>query len=154
MIINIWDNMKYIQIIVSMLFIIVFCSIISCEANMNRKVAKANGHHPKNNDFFYMMSQEEYNAFKTGIKNLSKGDSYDKIIRRLGKPYSDEYVRGKRFDSPILSRYLFYYIKQYKENLVNERHDRYVIIVLDNNKLTRVRSNCAEIKEMVPTLFE
>lgn len=132
---------------IKIILLVMWCISLAFALDMDKKSMESKEY--DNNNFYYIMSQGEFNRFKNNVDSLSKGDSYEKIIKLLGKPYSDNHVRGKRFDSPLISRDLFYYIKQYEKDIVNEHHDSYVVIVLDrNDKLVRISSNCSDINEL------
>ena len=70
------------------------------------------------------------------------GDSYEKVLRVLGRPFDERTIRGKKADAPIRGVMINYYMKMGAPDLVNEFNDEYILIAFDNdNKLTEIRTN-------------
>lgn len=61
---------------------------------------------------------------------LKKGDSYEAVVSKLGKPTFDRLLQRKEEQKPF-GRSLKYYAVIWESGLVNEPHDEYVVVSLD-----------------------
>lgn len=65
-------------------------------------------------------------------KALKVGDHYAQVIGQLGKPTSDDRLVSKQ-GNKLVCRALTYYAVRWEIRTVNELHDEYVEICLDEN---------------------
>ncbi len=68
--------------------------------------------------------------------SIKPGDSYQSVIKKLGKPTHDEKLAQKESDR-IVGRNLSYYAVIWKDGLVNELHDELVDVFLDEHDLVK-----------------
>jgi hypothetical protein len=117
----------------------VFCILISCNTeNVDHESLTMNASN-KNSDFYIDTPRDKIEEMVNKVESLNVGDSYDKIINILGPPTYDKKMYGKKASSPLRHRALYYYIRKYDKDLVNERYDVYLRLDLDNsNQLIRV----------------
>lgn len=123
--------------------IVLSCKIYAKDENLESSKEKRN-----TQSFFYEMKKKDIEKLKEGVKNLSIGDDYNKIIKILGEPTFYYPIQGKKYNAPITGYQMSYYTKIFKKNLVNEIHDRYVLIILDkNHNLKKIILNISDIEE-------
>lgn len=89
-------------------------------------------------DFYYVMPKEEIDKLLERSRSLERGDSYDKIVKVLGPPTYERNMADKgpaRADGRNFKagKNLKYYFKKFRKNLVNELHDSYLEVLLDDN---------------------
>ncbi len=65
-------------------------------------------------------------------RSIKQGDSYRRVIGKLGTPTYDEKVARKENDR-VIGRSLSYYAVIWEEGLVNEQKDELVWVFLDEN---------------------
>lgn len=119
------------------LFVIVTTTTSSCMAITLNDIKQDD-----NNAMYYKMSSDEIEILKHSLELLSIGDDKRKIVKILGNPSYETSISGKRLDSPVTGYILEYYIYKYDKNVVNNKLDRYVVLVLDKNyKLCEIISN-------------
>jgi len=88
---------------------------------------------PTRNDrkFFYEMTKEEVTEFARKVSALKMGDTYERIVRVLGRPSADREVWTKGPKQQFAWRQLVYHTRKYEEGLVSLKFDRYVKMILD-----------------------
>jgi hypothetical protein len=95
------------------------------------------------------MEDKAIKKLKKGVKSLSLGDDYQKIIEMLGKPSLEQKIAGKKYNSPVFYQ-MTYYTKKYEKDFANGIHDRYIVLILDEkNKLKRIMSNIKGVQNRV-----
>lgn len=80
------------------------------------------------------MSPNDQNRFVEALREIKIGDSYDDVCKRLGSPFDEKIIRGKKYDDPVRGLSVHYYVKKTRKNIANEIQDKYVSISFDNQK--------------------
>lgn len=94
-----------------------------------------------NKSFYFIMEDKAVEKLIKGVESLSFGDDYQKIIEMLGKPSLEQKIAGKKYNSPVFYQ-MTYYTKKYEKDFANGIHDRYIVLILDENKkLKSIMSN-------------
>jgi hypothetical protein len=101
------------------------------DANSYKKIEK------KGINFYFEISRDETEELLRKISLLKHDSTYEEIVKILGKPAFDQKMYEKNVDPETKKRSfkyrsLDYYVKRYEKDLVNERHDVYVRILLDS----------------------
>lgn len=94
-------------------------------ANMNS--AADNG---ETNRYYFEMDQKTEKEFLKKVRLIKMGDSVAKVKAILGEPTYDEVGMSKQ--GVFKFRVLDYYIKRWRKNLVNEKHDKLVSFYFDD----------------------
>ena len=102
----------------------------------------------ENSDFsdkyYYEMDKKHQLELLENLKLIKLGSSVDEVIKILGKPTSDENLYSKK--GVFKCRYISYYLKRWRKDLVNEKHDKLVWLVFDSkNNLIRIGSNVNQV---------
>lgn len=101
--------------------------------------------------FYYEMPNEQEMQFKHNLNTIHIGDTLKNIVGILGKPDFDQVTLRKapvekESNDSSLFRALEYYVKRWRKNLVNEKHDKLVTLYFNvNNILYKVSSNVDSI---------
>ena len=97
--------------------------------------------------YFFEMEKKQQETFFKDLKLIKLGDSVQKVKKILGEPTYDQKVANKKGE--FKARVLDYYIKKWRQNLVNEKYDRYVSLIFNaENKLMKIISNIDEQKHL------
>ncbi len=72
----------------------------------------------------------------TQALKLRKGDSFETVIKSMGKPTLDELL-SKKESSKIIGRELRYYLVRWEDGLVNERNDELISVWLDASNFVK-----------------
>lgn len=87
-----------------------------------------------NTSAYYEMSPNDQNKFLEALREIKVGDSYDDVCRRLGSPFDEKIIRGKKYDDPVRGLSVSYYVTKLHKDIVNEIQDKYVTISFNNHK--------------------
>ena len=79
---------------------------------------------------YYSIGEKEKHELITKTASVQVGDSYESVISKLGKPTFDTFLIEKERNEPI-GRTLKYYTTIWEKGLVNEKHDKLILIVFD-----------------------
>jgi hypothetical protein len=94
--------------------------------------------------YYYEMDKKQQKAFNEKLGSIKIGDSVHKVKMILGEPTYDQTLVSK--EGEFRARVLQYCIKIWKKNLVNEKYDKSVWLIFDEEgKLIRIESNAEEM---------
>jgi hypothetical protein len=85
----------------------------------------SSSHHP-----YFQLDAPSQRALVAKAATLKPGDSYQTVVNLLGLPKSDQRLMRKE-SNRIIGRSLKYYAVIWESGLVNELHDEYVDVLLD-----------------------
>ena|SRR5882762_6326794 len=96
-------------------------------------------------EFVLSLNAEQRAAFCKKAVTISIGDTREKVIALLGKPWSDKPLLKK--EKPVfIARLVRYYVSKWRRDLVNERLDESVLFVFgDDDRLKKIVSTVPEI---------
>lgn len=80
---------------------------------------------------YFSMSNIEKRKLLENVNNIKTGDTYESVISILGKPTYNQIAMRKE-NTEKIGRHLSYYAVKWEKDLVNEIHDQFVLISLDN----------------------
>lgn len=104
-------------------------------------------------EYDWMMDQKTQMEFFERLVNVKIGETRTEIIHRLGLPSYDE-VGTRKEDGKFIVRSVTYYIKRLNKELVNEIHDRMVILYFnEKDALTGAFSNVENYQSDIPEGF-
>jgi hypothetical protein len=126
------------KIIFYLLSIVLF--IINCQIAFGNSSAGSSMKQNDHEKYFFEMSETQQKIFFNKLKLLKHGDSIKTIKDTLGEPNYDQKLIGKKGE--FIARELIYYIKMWKKNLVNEKYDKSVRLILNSeDKLIKIESD-------------
>lgn len=124
---------NYILVVV---IILASCSCYDTDKTKTSDRNQADTIKSEQKEYYYEMSQKDIDKFLKKVYTLKKGMSVEEVIKILGQPDNIQEIRGKELDSPYRGQMLTYYLKKWRKDLVNERKDKYVLIIFDEfNKM-------------------
>jgi len=89
-------------------------------------------------DYYFAMEEFKQRELLQKVSGLKLGDFREEVIKRLGPPTYDHkfYTKEK---GEFRGRTLMYYLKIWEKDLVNEKHDRFVMLQFDTgDRLTKI----------------
>ena len=131
--------------LLSLMFLFLLINI-GCIMETNSKKHEKSAAASDNSKVYYEMPVNDMMRFRNLVNQIKLGDSSEQVISILGHPTYDQLIAGKEADAPIRGRSLKYYVRRYEKNIVNEKEDKLVSIIIDNsNRVVKVMSNCEGI---------
>jgi len=120
----------------------ILASCLCCDTDKTKRSdsAQVDTIKSEQKEYYYEMSPNDIDKFLKKVYSLKKGMSVEEVIKVLGQPDNIQEIRGKELDSPYRGQMLTYYLKKWRKDLVNEKKDKYVLIIFDEfNKMKELQ---------------
>jgi len=90
-----------------------------------------------NQHYYFVMEENRQRVLLQKVSQLKVGDLRTEVIKQLGSPSYDRLDATK--EGRALGRSVMYYLRIWEKDLVNEKHDRFILLEFNmEDRLTRI----------------
>lgn len=123
-------------------------AIFACYAPIGDSIEGNNVNDVSSQKYFYEMEEKKKEEFFKKLDLIKIGDSVQRVKTVLGEPTYDQKLVGKKGEYVV--RVLKYYIKILEKDIVNEKYDKSVRLLFnEENKLTEIESNIEGLQDKI-----